>query len=141
MMQRLGAQRRAAHLPPHRIEPAGEPGLDHDDAGQQHQRPPSRRAVGMTDLLHGMPGDPDGRPMIPFDYHRATSVEDAVSTLAVRRAAGVDAVTDAFPTADVSSALPNAINYCESRRAFFVVDTPSDVNNVVELKGPPEKAE
>jgi uncharacterized protein len=42
--------------------------------------------------------------------------------------------TNAFPTADVSNTLSSAINYCSTRRAFLVVDTPSDVTNLIQFK-------
>jgi phage tail sheath protein FI len=69
----------------------------------------------------------------PTGLHALDKV-DLFNILCLPRIARVHDVTDDFPSADVGSALTNAINYCESRRAFFIVDTPSDVNNVVELK-------
>jgi phage tail sheath protein FI len=69
----------------------------------------------------------------PTGVHALDKV-DLFNILCLPRIARVDGITDAFPSGDVSSALTNAINYCESRRAFFVVDTPSDVNNVIEFK-------
>jgi Bacteriophage tail sheath protein len=41
---------------------------------------------------------------------------------------------DAFPEAQVGTVLSAAENYCESRRAFFVLDTPSNVTNVLQFK-------
>jgi Bacteriophage tail sheath protein len=69
----------------------------------------------------------------PTGLHALDKV-DLFNILCLPRIARVAGITNAFPSADVSSALTNAINYCESRRAFFVVDTPSDVNNVIEFK-------
>ena len=37
-------------------------------------------------------------------------------------------------TRSLDPALTQAISYCEVRRAFFIVDTPSDVNNFLEFK-------
>jgi uncharacterized protein len=91
-----------------------------------------------TKGLDGIP--PKGADLIgsgaaipPTGMHALDKV-DLFNILCLPRIARVDGVTDTFPSADVSTALTNAINYCESRRAFFVVDTPSDVNNVVEFK-------
>ena len=88
--------------------------------------------------LNGIP--PKGTDLIgsgaanpPTGMHALDKV-DLFNILCLPRIARVDGVTDNFPSADVSTALTNAINYCDSRRAFFVVDTPSDVNNVVEFK-------
>jgi Bacteriophage tail sheath protein len=88
--------------------------------------------------LDGIP--PKGTDLIgsgaatpPTGMHALDKV-DLFNILCLPRIARVDGVTDPFPSADVSSALTNAINYCESRQAFFVVDTPSDVNNVIEFK-------
>jgi phage tail sheath protein FI len=80
-----------------------------------------------TDLIGSGAANP------PTGMHALDKV-DLFNILCLPRIARVDGVTDNFPSADVSTALTNAINYCESRRAFFVVDTPSDVNNVVEFK-------
>jgi Bacteriophage tail sheath protein len=42
--------------------------------------------------------------------------------------------TNAFPTSGVTTALSSAITYCDNRRAFLIVDTPSNVTNVVQFK-------
>jgi phage tail sheath protein FI len=83
---------------------------------------------------------PDGTDLIgsgaavpPTGLHALDKV-DLFNILCLPRIARVDGVIDDFPGADVGSALTQAITYCESRRAFFIVDTPSDVNNVLELK-------
>jgi phage tail sheath protein FI len=70
----------------------------------------------------------------PTGLHALDKV-DLFNILCLPRIARVDGVTDNFPSADVGPTLTNAINYCELRGAFFVVDTPSDVNTVVEFKG------
>jgi Bacteriophage tail sheath protein len=93
----------------------------------------------LTQGKNGIP--PKGNDLIgsgaaipPTGMHALDKV-DLFNILCLPRIARVDGITDAFPGADVSPALNNAINYCESRRAFFVVDTPSNVNNVIEFKG------
>jgi phage tail sheath protein FI len=82
---------------------------------------------------------PDGTVLIgsgaavpPTGLHALDKV-DLFNILCLPRIAKVDG-TDHFPSGDVGPALSQAITYCEERRAFFVVDTPSDVNNVLELK-------
>jgi Bacteriophage tail sheath protein len=69
----------------------------------------------------------------PTGVHALDKV-DLFNILCLPRIARVDGITDHFPPGDVSFALTNAINYCEPRRAFFVVDTPSDVNTVIDFK-------
>ncbi len=83
---------------------------------------------------------PDGADLIgsgaavpPTGLHALDKV-DLFNILCLPRVAKVDGITDDFPSGDVSSALSQAISYCESRRAFFIVDTPSDVNTFLELK-------
>src|SRR2546425_9922266 len=42
--------------------------------------------------------------------------------------------TNASPTSGVTTALSSAITYCDNRRAFLIVDTPSNVTTVVQFK-------
>ncbi len=99
---------------------------------------------GPAKQLSGVAGEdgipPDGTDLIgsgaavpPTGLHALDKV-DLFNILCLPRVAKVDGITDDFPSGDVSSALTQAITYCESRRAFFIVDTPSDVNNFLELK-------
>jgi uncharacterized protein len=100
--------------------------------------------AGPAKQLSGVPGEdgipPNGADLIgsgaavpPTGLHALDKV-DLFNILCLPRIARVHGITDDFPSADVPSALSQAISYCESRRAFFIVDTPSDVNNVLELK-------
>ncbi len=41
---------------------------------------------------------------------------------------------NAFPSGQVATAFSQATNYCRDRRAFLIVDTPSDRTNVIQFK-------
>jgi phage tail sheath protein FI len=54
--------------------------------------------------------------------------------LCLPRIARVSDTTTNFPQNEVDSAISAATNYCERRRAFLIVDTPSDIDGVPAIK-------
>jgi len=83
-------------------------------------------APGATELIGSNAVDP---PTGMFALDKA----DLFNILMLPRVAKVTG-TNAFPTAGVTTALSAAITYCDDRRAFLIVDTPSNVTNVVQFK-------
>jgi phage tail sheath protein FI len=58
---------------------------------------------------------------------------DLFNILCLPRIARVDGANP-FPSGQVQTALSQAISYCNGRRAFFIVDTPSDRQNLTRFK-------
>jgi phage tail sheath protein FI len=54
--------------------------------------------------------------------------------LCIPRISRVSGSATSFEEAQVNSVISAARNYCEVRRAFFILDTPSNVNNVPQIK-------
>jgi hypothetical protein len=59
---------------------------------------------------------------------------DLFNILCLPRIARVSGVTNAFSEAQVDTVVSTATTYCEQRRAFFVVDTPSNKTTVSQIK-------
>jgi uncharacterized protein len=83
-------------------------------------------APGATELIGSNAVQP---PIGMFALDKA----DLFNILMLPRVAKVTG-TNAFPTAGVTTALSAALTYCDDRRAFLIVDTPSNVKNVVQFK-------
>jgi phage tail sheath protein FI len=83
-------------------------------------------APGATELIGSNAVDP---PTGLFALDKA----DLFNILMLPRVAKLTG-TNAFPTAGVTTALSAALTYCDNRRAFLIVDTPSNVKNVVQFK-------
>jgi hypothetical protein len=98
-------------------------------------------AIPHTALGTGTPGndgEPPGSQEIIGDFGSKTGIYaledvDIFNILCIPRAAIVDG--DNALTAAASAAIVQAaINYCEQKRAFFIMDTPSNINDFQEVR-------
>lgn len=98
-------------------------------------------AVANTAQGAGTPGNdgapPDGISLIG-DLNTKTGIfaledVDLFNILCIPRAAAISGA-DALSAAESTAVISAAVNYCEKRRAFFIMDTPTGVDEVQEIK-------